>query len=133
MFADTPVAMMADGEVGSKAYINKETGILVRRHGLGRTLSEFLEKRETFSPRTWALENVTCHHSSRRLNAILRDYAQRAGQPWTSDIAPLCWRYVPRYVNAADEARLAHGVDELRSTLGVELVKWEYKPKAAAS
>jgi glycosyltransferase involved in cell wall biosynthesis len=130
MFADTPVAMMADGEVGSKAYINKDTGILVERAGLGRTLSEFLERRETYRPREWALANVTCHHSSQKLNAVLREYAQRAGHAWTTDIAPLCWRYVPRHVNAADDVRLAPGVEELRSTLGIELVKWEYKPKA---
>jgi glycosyltransferase involved in cell wall biosynthesis len=126
-FADTPVAMMHDAHVGSRAYINDETGILVRRRGLAHTLSRFLEEADRFAPRRWADANITCHHSSRRLNEILRQAALEAGRPWTTDIAPLCWRYVPSYVHAEDETRLAGAVDELRERHGVELVKFQYK------
>jgi len=126
-FADTPVAMMRDAHVGSKAYVNDETGILLSRRGMGRRLSAFLEEAERYRPRAWAEANITCAHASRRLNDILHAHAGRRGRPWTRDIAPLCWRYVPAYVDPADEARLAPAVDRLRAEHGVELVKFRYQ------
>ena len=58
------------------------------------------------------------------MNDQLRAHALGAGQPWTRDIAPLCWRYVPSYVDPADEARMAPAVEQLRADHGVELVKF---------
>jgi glycosyltransferase involved in cell wall biosynthesis len=126
-FAGTPVAMMRDAHVGSKAYINERTGILMARRGLARTLSRFLEESDRFTPRAWAEERITCFDSSRRLNQILRAHARRSGQPWTRDIAPLCWRYVPAYADPADEPRLAPAVERLRAEHGLELVKFRHR------
>ena len=123
-FADTPVAMMRDGHVGSKAHINPRTGILVERAGLARRLEHFLEESASYAPREWALQHITCHQSSARLNEQLRAHALGAGQPWTGDITALCWRYVPSYVDPADEARMAPAVEQLRAEHGVELVKF---------
>ena len=121
LFADAPVAMMQHAHVGSRAYINPRTGIIVRRSNLDRTLGRFLEESDGFSPRAWALENVTCHHSSARLNALLREHATHRGQPWTTDIAPLCWRYVPQLVREADVTRLARATSELAERYGIAL------------
>ena len=133
LFADTPVGMMRDAHVGSKAYINSRTGLLFDRHRLGHALSRFLEESDRFTPRAWALENISCHHSSRRLNELLRDHARSVGQPWTRDLAPLCWRYVPAYVDPADESRMAPAVEELCRRHGVELVKFIYTPPPVSS
>src|SRR5262245_12061690 len=54
--AGTPVAMMEEAYIGSKAYINNRTGILVRRSGLAQQLQRFLEESERFTPREWAIE-----------------------------------------------------------------------------
>jgi glycosyltransferase involved in cell wall biosynthesis len=105
-FANTPVGMMQDCHVGSRAYINDRTGVLFRRAGLARQLASFLERADSYSPREWAMENVTCHRSSRFLNDFLATHAARRGHPWTRDIAPLCWRYVPQHVSEDDASRL---------------------------
>ena len=42
--ADSPVAMMEEAHVGSKAYINSQTGILATRETLGRCVRQFLEE-----------------------------------------------------------------------------------------
>jgi glycosyltransferase involved in cell wall biosynthesis len=120
-FADTPVAMMADAHVGSKAYINDATGMLVKRAGLGRQLSRLLETRDRYSPRAWAMDHVTYLHSSRRLNDVLRDLAMRKQRPWTTDIARVCWRPYPQYAEATDAARFAGAMQSLSERYGVVL------------
>lgn len=122
LFADTPVAMMRDGHVGVKAYVNDRTGVLVERAGLGRALSRFLEERDRYQPRAWATEHITCFHSSDRLNAQLRDYSERAGRPWTRDIMPMCWRYMPTYAREGDRERMASALTALRDEHGIQLV-----------
>ncbi|HSK08130.1 MAG TPA: glycosyltransferase [Vicinamibacterales bacterium] len=126
MFADSPVAMMEDACVGAKAHINERTGVLLRRRGIARQLTRFLETAGRFSPRAWALENISCHVSTRRLNDILRDDAIGRGRPWTSDIVPFAWHYVPAYLTEADELRLAPAVEDLERRHGVRLAKWTY-------
>jgi glycosyltransferase involved in cell wall biosynthesis len=121
LFADTPVGMMKDAHVGSRAYINDATGRILKRRGMHRQLMAMLEERESFTPRKWAMENITAQQTSGRLNDLLRDYCRQRGLPWTRDIAPMCWRYVPRYLDATDEARLQPGVEKLRETCGIRL------------
>jgi len=127
-FGGTPVGMMRDAHVGSRAYINDATGELFERAGLARSLEAFLERSDGYRPREWAMDNISCHRSSARLNAMLREHSISAGRPWTRDIAPLCWRYVPTYVNAEDEARLAPAVAKLRERHGVIFKKFVYRP-----
>jgi len=130
MFADTPVVMMRDAHVGPRAYINRRTGEISRRGKLHHTLSEMLERSSAYMPRAWACENISAQRTSTRLNAILRDYSSRAGKPWTRDIAPLCWRYVPSYLHAADAERFKPGIERLRERHGIELE--EFVSEAAA-
>ncbi len=128
MFADTPVAMMADAHVGAKAYINEQTGVLLTRKGIGAQMSRFLEDSRRFTPRAWALANISCQVSARRLNDIIREDALGRGRPWTVDIAPFCRRYVAQYVDQADEARLAPAIADLERRHDVQLTRWEYRP-----
>jgi len=124
LFASTPVAMAKDSHVGSKAYINTETGVLVSRAGLAKSLERFLEESDQYTPRRWALENITCRKATDRLNSVLKDWALRTGRPWTEPIAQLCWRYVPTHVNAGDELRLQPAVENLRDKHGVVIQKF---------
>ncbi len=79
-FADTPVVMMHDAHVGSKAYINARTGMLASPHTAASALTRMLERPEELAPRAWAIENISCYRSSEKLNAILRDYCRQLGQ-----------------------------------------------------
>lgn len=128
LFADTPVAMMADGHVGAKSYINPKTGVLLRGERLALQLSSFLERSGSFGPREWAVKNISCFHSTARLNGILRDYSAEAGLPWTTEIVPFCRRYVPEYVRAEDAVRMQAAEQQLRDEHGVEIEKFVYRP-----
>lgn len=128
LFAGTPVAMSRDAHVGSKAYINAQTGVLLDERHVARDLSAFLERSAEFRPREWALANISCHQSSRRLNEFLRDYSRRANRPWTKDITPMCWRYVPSYMDSATEIAMQPAVERLQRDHGVKLKKFEYRP-----
>lgn len=120
-FADTPVAMMHDGHVGSRAYINDSTGVLVRRRALASQLEGFLERHRSFEPRRWALENASCHSSSRKLNQYLSAYARKHGRPWSRDIAPMCWRPSPQLLRAEDERALEGVVARFADRYGFTL------------
>ena len=102
LFADTPVALLADAENGSRAFINPATGVFLTEKNLARQLADFLERAQSFSPRQWALENISCFQSSARLNEILKQDMLSQGQEWTQDIHPMCWRPDPRLVNPHD-------------------------------
>jgi len=123
-FANTPVAMMEDGHVGSKAHVNPHTGRLLRRGCVGHDLMQMIEKSDLFSPRAWALDRITCHHSSAKLNSLLRDYCLSVGQPWTSDIKPIRWKYVPEFLSETDELATRSGVEEIRQLFGIVLAPW---------
>jgi glycosyltransferase involved in cell wall biosynthesis len=121
LFAGAPVGMMRDAHVGSKAYINGQTGALFERAGLARALSAFVERSAEFGPRAWAEEHITCFRSSERLNAQLRDHSARAGRPWTRDIVPFCWRLVPAYATDEGERAMAPAIERLEREHGVLL------------
>ena len=128
LFAGSPVGLLARAHIGAKAYINPRTGTLLREVALARQLDQFLERSGSYRPREWALDHITCRHASATLNGILRDYSERAGYPWTRDIAPLCWRYVPSYLDPADGTALAPELARLRSQYGVDLKQFFYQP-----
>ena len=119
MFADTPVGLLYDAEVGSRAFINDSTGKLLDERRLASDLSEFLATASRYSPRAWAIQNISCRRSSEVLNGVLKEHALATGQQWTRDIAPLYWRPDPQVLEPAEdlhrEARYA------RENLGVEI------------
>lgn len=121
LFADSAVAMTRDSHMGSRAYINDATGRFVERRSLARDLSRMVEESGSYRAREWALANISAPRTSARLNAILKAGAERAGRPWTTDIVPLCRRYVPRYLHEADRLRMQSGVKRLRLKHGIVL------------
>jgi glycosyltransferase involved in cell wall biosynthesis len=132
LFAGSPVAMMEEAYIGSKAYINESTGVLARRRGMAQQLQQFLEESERYKPREWAIENISCFKTSERLNNVLRAWSLKTGRPWTTDIAPLSWRYVPAYARPEDKLRLASAVEELARKHGVILEEFPGERAAKA-
>ncbi len=106
LFANTPVAMMQNAHVGSRAYINAQTGELLHADTMHTQLSEMLERSASYTPRVWALANITSSKTTEKLNGILREYSQKRGLPWTRDIASMCWRPDPIYKQTTDDERL---------------------------
>jgi hypothetical protein len=118
-FADTPVAMMHDAHIGSRAYINCQTGVLLRRKTMAVQLSKLIEQHMSYSPRAWAMAHITCFHSTKKLNSVLRTYSVERRIPWNREIVPFCWRPDPIYVRDADAAQLAQAYRDLHEKYGV--------------
>jgi hypothetical protein len=120
LFAGAPVAMTEDSHLGSRAYLNGHTGVLLSRPGLGWQLLRFWREAERFTPRAWAEKHISYRHGWARLNATLRAWTEATGRPWTADIAGMCWREGPALMHREDQERLAPAVEALRRRHGVE-------------
>ena len=53
-----------------------------------------------------------------------------SGRPWTVDLAPMCWRYVPRYLRPEDAARMQPAIEAMARHHGVRLKTFVYRPAA---
>lgn len=114
LFADAPVAMMENAHIGSRAYINAQTGVLLHGGTMPTQLGEMIERSASFAPRAWAMENITCQHATRKLSEILQ-----------RKIAPMCWRPDPVYVDAGDNDRLAPAYQQLLERHGIAVAGHE--------
>jgi hypothetical protein len=118
-FADTPVALVDNAHIGSRAYINAQTGTLLRTGAMARQLSAFVDGSASYTPRAWAMQHISCLQSADRLNAILRAHATARGLPWTEDIRPLCWRPDPIYVHRSDAVAMEPAYQQLAERHGI--------------
>jgi hypothetical protein len=121
MFADTPVAILRDAELGSRAFINDETGRFLDEATLARDLTEFVKHADAYHPRAWAERNISCYRSSQILNDALKQQALAEGQQWTLDLAPLQWAPEPMPAQVEDRVRLAGEREEIRRRFGLEI------------
>ena len=103
LFADTPAALLADAEIGSRAFINDHTGRLLEHRDLGRQLESFIDHADAFEPRRWAMANISCTRSHDRLNQAVKASLMEDGQTWTRDLAEFCWRPDPVLLHAEDQ------------------------------
>ncbi len=116
LFADTPVGLLRGARIGSADYINDRTGVFLgggRR--AGADLARFLDAADTYQPRAWAVEHLSCHRSIATANAALRDHELQQGRPWTADLTPFCWLPNPTYLRPDDRAALLPTYQELES------------------
>jgi glycosyltransferase involved in cell wall biosynthesis len=122
MIADTPVGLLTDAHIGSRAFINSHTGRFLEHENLGKQLQDFIEHAGQYSPRRWALENgIDCFGSTKVLNQFLKDQALAAGQDWTQDIVAHHWRPSPQLVFPDDRARLQPDYDDIFERFGIHL------------
>jgi glycosyltransferase involved in cell wall biosynthesis len=121
LFAGAPAALLESAAIGSRAFINPATGVFLQDHRVARQLTDLIARAESFSPRQWAEENISCFHSSQKLNAIVREQAVAAGGEWTQDIATLCWRPDPALVHMADVERMQPARAEMKQQWGLEV------------
>ncbi len=120
MFANTPVGVFEDAEVGSRVFINEHTGRLLRHNLLAAQLKDFVESSTQFQPRKWVIENdVDCVASSQLLNRTLKQSALASGGEWTEDIAVLRWRPNPQYYDPQDAERLRFCYEDIENRFGI--------------
>jgi hypothetical protein len=121
LFADTPVGLFEDARIGSKAFINANTGRLLTRNRMAYQVQDFIETSSAYQPRPWALANISCHHSYAVLNRCLREEARRRRQPWTRDLLPFYQNALPRYLSAEDERAMAPWYEDFAQAHGIRL------------
>ncbi len=122
LFANTPVGLFEDAAIGSRVFINPQTGRLLRHRNLAAQIREFVATAAQYQPRAWAIENgIDCVGSSRTLNAILKQHALARGEEWTEEIATLCWRPDPQYYDPQDGERLRPSYAEIEAASGVRI------------
>lgn len=122
LFADVPVGLIRDARVGSRCFINPETGRFLDARHLGAELERFVADAASFAPRRWMLENRHGYRdSSRALNKLLRQRSHEEGLPWTADLVDMQWRPNPEYLptSAAAEFRQAYRDFEDRYGIGL--------------
>jgi glycosyltransferase involved in cell wall biosynthesis len=115
MFADTPVAMLRDAHIGTRAYINERTGVLLDHRRVACQLLRMLQRIDEYRPREWAEAHISCHVSLARWNNFLRQQAAGEGRPWTRDLVPFCWKPYTTYLKAEDRAAMEPVYLDLRA------------------
>ena len=121
MFADTPVAILRNAELGSRVFVNEHTGRFLDERNLGRQLTEFIAGSDRYRPRVWAEEHLSCFHSSRTLNELLKQHELRQGRPWTRDLAPMQWAPDPRLVHEEDRHTMASERRLIQEQFGLDI------------
>jgi glycosyltransferase involved in cell wall biosynthesis len=121
LMADTPAALLEGAEIGSRVFLNDQTGRLLREADLTRELTAFVREGDRYQPRRWAVEHISCFRSSVALNEVLREHALSRGEVWSQDIAPLQWAPDPQLVRAEDRASLAGEREAIRERFGLDI------------
>lgn len=107
LFAGCALGMREDAHVGPLAYINEHTGMRLRKGSIATDLMELLARAEHLDPRTWAVRNISCQISHRRLNEFLKEHSLAEGRAWTSDIILPQWHPHPTFARKEDQDMLA--------------------------
>jgi hypothetical protein len=121
LFADTPAAMLQEAGIGSRVFINDETGRFLDGQHLARDLTEFVQNADRYQPRQWAEQNISCRHSSDVLNDILKQKSLDLGHDWTQNIAPMQWAPDPGYMGTADRQRLEAERRDIQRRFGLDI------------
>ncbi len=107
MFCDVPVLLLEEYVGGGQKNVVPETGMIVPERSLAESLDQLVSGDLAFSPRKWALENISCVVSTSNLNRKLREVAVQDGEVWTRNIAVRANSPESRYLDKADDAALA--------------------------
>jgi glycosyltransferase involved in cell wall biosynthesis len=103
MMADTPVALLDGAMIGSAAFINDQTGVLIKEgRDMGYCLSKFLERSCETSPREWAERHIG---STNALNNLEKHLRERNILHQSADFFDVCLRGVLSYRSLDDTQR----------------------------
>lgn len=106
LFAGSALAMRADAHIGPLAYINEQTGMLLRPGRVAKDMATLLERAPSLRPQDWASQNVSCFRSQEKLNAYFKQVDTQENRPWTGGIVLPIWRPHPTFARPEDQAAL---------------------------
>jgi hypothetical protein len=113
MFAGVPSIVREGFNYGFKyPYVNDETGCYADENSLPAAILRMLERSPSMSPRQWVMDNMTCQLATTLIGRALKADAQKAGEPWTTDLAVKVSRLTSmRYWDEADASRFQGDYD----------------------
>ena len=88
LFTNLPGIVLKNNVGVNKSYINEMTGRLIDESELAQVLQEFRTSWEKYSPREWALKNISPLVTTRKLSETLQKCARERGELWSKDLAP---------------------------------------------
>ncbi len=89
LVAGTPVGMYKNALIGTRAYINDDTGIFFEPNKpLAPQLIKFIDISRNMDPSKWARANISARINNRKLSQIFRKHALSNNDEWNSDIDP---------------------------------------------
>lgn len=84
-FAGTPGIVLSNNIGVNKEYFNSQTGICITESDLPRTLVFFSQNWDSFSPREWAIDNISPVKTTEKLEEVIKrfdpDFGRHASQP----------------------------------------------------
>ncbi len=113
LFAGSTLGLRADAHIGPLAYINNETGQVLRARHVAEDLMSLLEKAETMAPAEWAIRELSYQVTWQKINQWLKAETEREGGTWTQDIALPHWRPHPTHALEEDRQRLRPQYEDL--------------------
>lgn len=117
LFAGSTLAMRADAHIGPLAYINDQTGMLLRPGHMAEDMLTLLERTPNLRPHEWAAANVSCYRSQEKLNDYFQQVAQTEGRTWTSGIVLPMWRPHPTFARPEEQEALRPVYAELHQRM----------------
>lgn len=86
LFADAAVAVYSNAHIGTKNYINPQTGFLLQPDmPLSKQILECLKRVHTLRPRDWAAANISAQVNVSSLNKLLANESFACEKQWTAD------------------------------------------------
>ena len=125
IMANTAVAMLSNAVIGTKAYVNDETGFLLDpRKPLALQLTEALAKSDRLSPQAWAQEHISAQQNCIKLNERLEQDFHQDGLDWTENVRPFYSKRFDFYHEepiSDAEAGVSEDYERLSRDFGLEI------------
>lgn len=121
--AGTPIAMFDTAKIGTKAYINNQTGLLLsHKLPLHAQLMSTLTSIHQLQPQKWAKTNISAKENSRKLNDHLKSWSLRNSLNWSTNINSIfCEHFIFKYFGETVETHMKPEHDRLQTDFGLTI------------
>lgn len=119
LFAGAPCLLREGHNYGYHyPYINNDTGCFVSEKELPEKLVWFTENYKRFSPRTWALEHMSCQNATNILTESIGCVAKILGEKWEGSlVTKVNELHGMRYWNPEDQGKFAKDYEFLTTCI----------------
>lgn len=113
-FANTPAIVLKSNIGVNKSYINEQTGRLIREDELPEALVEFRSSFSRYSPRKWAMQNISPERSTEKLERIIMALSERDRLKYSIKMSVKVNRPEPDYLIGGEGNGKMSGADIIK-------------------